>query len=264
MEICDSRGSDAVRGAATRQPSGLRRKQPLDTYLAGYRLKDGGPHDLLWAFRLVEENFGCRRVLYPGSYLHVTPPLVFPEVCYVDSVKGIAAAMASPDLLEYVSTHRDYPEDARIRCYEEDYASFTDEPHASFDLPISLNAGFISQTSASVRIRAFLKPGGLLLANNGHYDAARASSFVQIRDPGYRLIGALDGGGLLLDSSHPDLSSHFRTAKGEALTLEMVETSCDSRVTGAKRPPSRSRFMPRHLYRYGEMEAYLFQLTQTE
>jgi hypothetical protein len=225
----------------------LRRKQPLDIYLADYRLKDGGPQDLLWAFRLVEENFGCRRALYPGSYLHVTPSLVFPDVCYVDSVKGIAAALASPDLLEYVSTHRDYPEDARIRCYEEDYASFTDEPHASFDLLISLNAGFISQTC-----RSFLKPGGLLLANNGHYDAARAHV-----DTGYRLIGALEGGSLLLDSSHPDLSSHFRTAKGEALTLEMVEAD-------AKRPPSRSRFMPRHLCRYGEMEAYLFQLTQTE
>ena len=228
--------------AATREPRGLRRKQPLDTYLADYRLKDGGAHDLLWAFRLVEENFGCRRVLYPGSYLHVTPSLVFPEVCYVDSVKGIAAALASPDLLEYVSAHRDYPEDARIRCYEEDYTSFTDEPHASFDLLISLNAGYMSQTC-----RSFLKPGGLLLANNGHYDAARAHV-----DPGYRLIGALDGGSLLLDSSHPDLSSHFRTAKGEALTPEMVEAD-------AKRPPSRARFMPSR-----EMEAYLFQLTQTE
>ena len=247
MEICDSRGSDAVRGTATREPSGLRKKQPLDTYLADYRLKDGGSHDLLWSFRLVEENFGCRRVLYPGSYLHVTPSLVFPEVCYVDSVKGIAAALSSPDLMEYVSAHKDYPEDTRIRCYEEDYASFTDEPYASFDLLISLNAGFISQT-----FRSFLKPGGLLLANNGHYDAARAHV-----DPGYRLIGALDGGCLLLDSSHPELSSHFRTAKGEALTLEMVEAD-------AKRPPSRARFMPRHLYGYGEVEAYLFQLTRTE
>jgi len=216
----------------------LRAKQPLDTYLADYRHKHDGLHDLLWAFRLVEENFDCRRVLYPGSYLHVTPSLVFPEVCYVDSVKGIAAALASPDLLEYVSTHKDYLEDVCVRCYEEDYSSFTGEPHASFDLLISLNAGFISQAC-----RTFLKPGGLLLVNNGHYDAARAHV-----DPDYRLIGALDGGSLLLDSSHPDLSSHFRTAKGEALTPEMVEAD-------AKRPPSRARFMPSR-----EMEAYLFQL----
>ena len=220
----------------------MRRKKALDTYLADYRHKHDGFHDLLWAFRLVGENFGCSRALYPGSYLHVTPSLVFPEVCYVDSIKGIGASLSSPDLLEYVSTHRDYPEDARIRCYEEDYASFTDEPHASFDLLISLNAGFVSQAC-----RSFLRPGGLLLANNGHYDAARAHV-----DPGYRLIGALDGGSLLLASSHPDLSSHFRTPKGEALTLDMVEDD-------AKRPPSRSRFMPSR-----EMEAYLFQLNPME
>ncbi|MYC39349.1 MAG: hypothetical protein F4X66_20925 [Chloroflexi bacterium] len=216
----------------------MRAKQPLDTYLADYRHKHDGFHDLLWAFRLVEENFDCRRVLYPGSYLHVTPSLVFPEVCYVDSVKGIAAALASHDLLEYLSGHREYSENPRIWCYEEDYARFDSEPHVSFDLLISLNAGFVSQAC-----RSFLKPGGLLLANNGHYDAARAQV-----DPGYRLVGALDGGSLLLDSSHPDLSSHFRTAKGEALTLEMVEAD-------AKRPPSRARFMPSR-----EMEAYLFQL----
>ena len=220
----------------------MRRKQALDTYLADYRHKHDGFHDLLWAFRLVGENFGCRRALYPGSYLHVTPSLVFPEVCYVDSVKGIAAALASPDLLEYLSGHREYSENPRIWCYEEDYARFDSEPHVSFDLLISLNAGFVSQAC-----RSFLKPGGLLLANNGHYDAARAQV-----DPGYRLVGALDGGSLLLDSSHPDLSSHFRTAKGEALTLEMVEAD-------AKRPPSRARFMPPR-----EMEAYLFQLNPME
>ena len=220
----------------------MRRKQALDTYLADYRLKHGGIHDLLWAFRLVKENFGCRRVLYPGSYLHVTPSLVFPEVCYVDSVKGIAAALASPDLLEYVTTHRDYLEEVCIRLYEEDYTGFDSEPQSSFDLLISLNAGFVSQAC-----RSFLKPGGLLLANNGHYDAARAHV-----DPGYRLIGALDGGSLLLESSHPDLSSHFGTAKGEELTLEMVEAD-------AKRPPSRARFMPSQ-----EMEAYLFQLNPME
>ena len=220
----------------------MRAKQPLDTYLANYRLKDDGLHDLLWAFRLVRENFGCRRALYPGSYLHVTPSLVFPEVCYVDSLKGVGAALSSPELLAYLGAHREYPEDACVRCYEEDYTAFAAEPPASFDLLISLNAGFISQAC-----RSFLKPGGLLLANNEHYDAARAHV-----DPAYRLIGALNEGSLLLDSSHPSLSAHFRTAKGEALTLEMVESD-------AKRPPSRARFMPRK-----QMEAYLFQLAPVE
>ena len=231
---------ETKQGMVSRIPGervGLRPLRALRTYLSRYRNKDDGKHDLLWAFRLIRENFGCRRVLYPGSYLHITPSLVFPEVCYVDSVKGIGQDMAATVLLEYVNIHKDYTEDAVIRCWEEDYRSFTGEPTGSFDLLVSLNAGFISQ-----HCRHFLKPGGFLLANNGHYDAARA--YV---DPCYRLVGAFDGGSLLLESSYPNLSSHFRTAKGEALTLEMVEAD-------AKRPPSGARYMPSR-----EMEAYLFQ-----
>ena len=220
----------------------MRAKQALETYLAEYRLKHDGLHDLLWAFRLVEKRFGCRRVLYPGSYVHVTPSLVFPEVCYVDSVKGIGDALSSPELLEYVSANSDYQGQPCIRSYEEDYTGFSAESPGCFDLLISLNAGLVSQAC-----RSFLKPDGLLFANNAHYDAARA--YV---DPAYRLVGALDGGSLLLPSSHPFLSSHFCTGKGEALTLEMVEDD-------ATRPPSKARFMPSR-----NLEAYLFQLAQVE
>lgn len=216
----------------------MRPKQALETYLADYRLKDDGFHDLLWAFRLVEAKFGCRRALYPGGYLHVTPSLVFPEVCYVDSVKGIGAALASPELLEYVRAHKDYPEDVCIRCYEEDYASFDSEPRCSFDLLISLNAGFISQAC-----QHFLKPGGYLLANNGHYDANRA--FV---DPNYQFVAGLEDGELNLQTLQPEDSPYFRTAKGESLTLAMVESD-------AERPPSKARFRPLR-----KADAYLFML----
>ena len=37
--------------------------------------------------------------VYPGSYVHLTPSLVFPRVCYVDSVKGFGAAMHSGDVI---------------------------------------------------------------------------------------------------------------------------------------------------------------------
>ena len=206
--------------------------------MSSYRDKYDGSHDLLWAFRLIGENFGCRRVLYPGSYLHITPSLVFPEVCYVDSIKGIRQAMAAPALLEYVNSHKDYAEDAVIRCREEDYRSIASEPAGSFDLLISLNAGFISQHCGHL-----LRPGGYFLANNGHYDANRA--FV---DPSYQLVAALEDGVLNLDTSQPGLSPYFRTGKGEMLTLTMVESDVN-------RPPSKARFRPSR-----EAEAYLFRL----
>ena len=144
-------GHEMKHGAASGiqgEGGGLRPMRALETYLSSYRDKHDGGHDLLWAFRLVAENSGCCRALYPGSYLHVTPSLVFPEVFYVDSTKGIGSALADPALLEYVNTHKDYSEDAVIRCCEEDYRTLRlaqdGEPEDAFDLLISLNAGFIS------------------------------------------------------------------------------------------------------------------------
>ncbi len=216
----------------------LRRDDSLAAYLYSYRDKDGGRQDLLWAFRLVAGGVGCRRVLYPGSYVHITPSLVFPEVCYVDSVKGVGAALAAPALAEYVDGHKDYCGDAVIRCWEGDYRGFGGEPAGSFDLLISLNAGFISQHCGH-----FLKPGGFLLVNNEHYDAARA--WVDSR---YQLVAALEDGALNPADALSGNSTWFRTAKGEVLTLAMVESD-------AERPPSKARF---RLAR--EAEAYLFRL----
>ena len=187
----------------------LRPRRALETYLSNYRDKHDGSHDLLWAFQLVAENFGCRRVMYPGSHLHITPSLVFPEVCYVDSVKGISSAMADQALLEYVAAHKDYPERTSIRCYEVDYRTLRlaqdGEQAGSFDLLISLNAGYISRHCAR-----FLRPDGYLLANNGHYDANCA--FVDSR---YRLVAVLEDGALTLDTSQPGFSPYFTNARGK-------------------------------------------------
>lgn len=207
----------------------------LATYLSRYRDQDqdNGSGGLLWAFRQIAAGYGVRRVLYPGSYIHLTPSLVFPEVCYVDSVKNIAPSITAPALREYIGVHKEYPEKAVIRCYEQDYREFSAASPGSFDLLISLNAGFISQSCGH-----FLKPGGYLLANNGHYDANRA--YV---DPAYRLVAALEK-----DTPNPaELSPYFQTARGERLTPEMVESD-------AKRPPSKARFRPSR-----RAAAYLFQ-----
>ena len=191
---------------------------------------------LLGILQLIEETFGCRRVLYPGSYMDITPSLVFREACYVDSLKGIVRRLADPELLKYVNAHKSYAEDSVIRCYEADYSTFRDEPADSFDLLISMNAGFISQ-----HCRHFLKHEGLLLVNNGHYDANRV--YV---DPSYEFVAALEGDTANWESLPRDPLPYFSTRRGEELTLAMVE--CD-----AKRPPSKARFRPSK-----EAYAYLF------
>ena len=211
----------------------LRSSNLKDIVLETYDVRDS---TLLKFLRLVERNFGCRRVLYPGSYLDIRPSLVFPEVCYVDSFKGIARYLADPELLKYIDGHKSYPEDSVIRCHEADYETFEGESADSFDLLISLNAGFISQSCSH-----FLKPGGLLLANNGHYDANRA--YV---DPTYEFVTALEGGASSWESLPRDSFPYFSNRLGEELTLAMVESD-------SKRPPSKARFRPSM-----QSDAYLF------
>ena len=218
----------------------MRPRQALDIYLSDYIDRPGGIDNLLPVFQQVRDRFGSRRALYPGSYLHITPSLVFPQVCYLDSLKDIAAALADPALLEYVNRHKSYPEKAEIRCYPEDYCGFTGEPEASFDLLISLNAGFISQAA-----KRFLRPGGLLLVNDGHYDARRAWV-----DPDYQLRGVFRGESLQLETAPEQLAACFQTNRGRPLTLEMVEAD-------AQRSPSKASFRPAE-----EAAAYLFRKGQ--
>ena len=201
----------------------MRQKSPIAAYIANYPNHPGCGRDLRPAFRQLSRNFQLRRALYPGSWLDVTPSLFFPEVCYVDSLPGIAALLADPDLRRYVNDNKRYPDAPTIHCYQHDYRTFNAEPEASFDLLISLNAGFISQAC-----KGFLPPGGLLLVN----DARRA--FV---DPDYMLIAAFAGETLRMETSPTELASYFKTAKGTPITGEMVEAD-------TPRSPSRAKFKP--------------------
>ena len=50
-------------------------------------------------FEGLVERFGVGRALYPGSFVHVTPSFVIPEVVYVDSDKRAAAFFAGAAFL---------------------------------------------------------------------------------------------------------------------------------------------------------------------
>ena len=151
-------------------------------------------------------------------------------------MKGIVRHLQDPELLKHVGEHKSYQEDSIVLCYESDYETFEQESSGSFDLLISLNAGFISQ-----RCSHFLKPGGLLLVNNGHYDANRA--YV---DPAYEFVTALEDGAPSWESLPDNPLPYFSTRRGEVLTLAMVERD-------AKRPPSKALFRPSR-----QSDAYLF------
>lgn len=145
-----------------------------------------GRGDELGLFRAVDgfatDGFATiERVLYAGSYVHVTPSLVFPEVVYVDTDPKAKRFFGRLDEVRaLVSQRRGDREPVTIRFHGVDYAEVP-EPEASFDLLISLYAGFVSQACGRL-----LRPGGLLLANDSHGDAGMASL-----DAGFELVAAV-------------------------------------------------------------------------
>lgn len=134
-------------------------------------------------FLALRDRFSIKSALYPGSFVHLTPSFVFSEVVYVDSNKpankffGHIAAIR-----ELIEKRKDYDEEASFRFIHQDYTKPLPLPLNSFDLLISHYAGVVSQAC-----KKYLKPEGILLANNSHADAG-----VAFLDNDFELIDAVD------------------------------------------------------------------------
>ena len=193
--------------------------KPLRDYLSRY----GGIGDWhLQAFRVINNSFSPEKVLYPGSWIHLTPSLVFPRVVYVDLSLNMQRTLSSPDLLHYIEDHAEYQGKPKIKFYQSNYRSNFGEEKASFDLLISLSSGLVSQACAQ-----YLKKGAVLFANNEHYDACMAYA-----DPRLKPIGVFKTAGKYIESEE-SIQSYFITTKGEPISLEMVDEN-------TKRPPSKA------------------------
>lgn len=145
-----------------------------------------------------------RRVLYPGSFLHVTASFVFPSVVYVDTDRTAKRFFASmDDVVALVARNKAYRQKPKLTFHSASYEADFDEPEGSFDLLLSLYAGFISQPC-----KRFLKVGGVLAANDSHGDAGLASI-----DPDYSLIGVVRGRGDRLRVEEDGLEDSFEPKK---------------------------------------------------
>ncbi len=129
-------------------------------------------------FQIIADRFTVRRVLYPGSFVHITPSFVFPDVVYVDNDRQAKQFFDAPDIYEFIAQKKHYAQIAQVQYHFADYRNGFDEGLDSFDLLISQYAGFVGQCC-----KQYLKTGGLLLANNSHGDAGVAAI-----DSEYQLI----------------------------------------------------------------------------
>jgi len=194
-------------------------------FLSDYLSRYGGVHDWhLQAFQLINDKFSPRKVLYPGSWIHLTPSLVFPNVVYVDSFSNMEKAFNDSDLLHYIEKHSSSQNKPKIKFHQADYkVNFGEE--ANFDLLISLSSGLVSQACGSY----LKKRGGVLFTNNEHYDASMA--YV---DPRFKLVGVFKTAGNYIESEE-SIHSYFITTKGGPITLEMVNENVE-------RPPSKAKY----------------------
>lgn len=169
----------------------------------------------LGLFRGLVQHFGVRDALYPGSFVHVTPSFVIPNVVYVDSDRRAQTFFEDPRVMELVDERREYEVRSSIGFHRSDYAEPFDEPDGSFDLLISQYAGFISRAC-----KRYLKVGGLLVANNSHGDASMARL-----DPDYRLVAVYRRTSERFTFGFGELETYMVPKSGAEPTRESLEQS---------------------------------------
>lgn len=170
------------------------------------------PDDRFRLFRAVGEFIAPEKVLYAGSYVDVAPSFVFSDVTYVDMDRRAARFFKDEESVrEIIEAQGSAPENGRFHFIHSDYSEL-ELPERSFDLLISLFAGFISE-----HCTRFLRAGGHLLVNPSHGDAALASI-----DERYGLAGVIHSRSGGYRVSRENLGDHLRPKKPVDVTREML------------------------------------------
>ncbi len=130
-------------------------------------------------FRELNTKFkNIKRVLYPGSYVHITPSLIFKDVTYIDSCKNTYKFYESIEVKNFIFENKEYSWIPIYDFYQQDYKNDINETESSFDVIISQYCGFAWRDT-----KKYLKKWWFLVCNNSHWDASMASY-----DPDYKLI----------------------------------------------------------------------------
>lgn len=165
-------------------------------------------------FQIVADKFNVKRALYAGSFVHITPSFVLPDVVYVDNDKQAKQFFSNPEIFKLIAARKIYPQEAKVSFHFADYRNGFDEIIGSFDLLISQYAGFVGQYC-----KQYLKTGGLLLANNSHGDAGRAAV-----DDDYRLLAVFSAKNEKYKISEDNLNEYFVPKSQVEITREYLET----------------------------------------
>jgi len=173
--------------------------------------------DRLRLFTTIGAFTGATSVLYPGSFVDVAVSFVFDSVTYVDNDRQASRFFAdTAGVDEIISRHRRDARKAEWRSIPSDYRTELDLADRSVGLLVSLYAGFVSE-----HCTRYLRPGGWLLVNPSHGDAAMAST-----DSHYRLAAVINARAGRYTVTERDLGSYMIPKRPTEITVELLhETS---------------------------------------
>ena len=171
------------------------------------------PGDRLRLFTAVRGFTGETSVLYPGSFVDVAPSFVFSPVIYVDNDRQADRFFTdTAGVDEIISNHRQNRNRTEWRFLHADYRSEIDLADGSVGLLVSLYAGFVSEDCTR-----YLRPGGWLLVNPSHGDAAMASI-----DPRYRLAAVINARSGRYTVSEGELDSYMIPKRPTEINAELL------------------------------------------
>jgi hypothetical protein len=185
-------------------------KSALELYQQYFQQRQFERLDL---FEIVADRLYVQRALYAGSFVHITPSFVFPDVVYVDNDKQAKQFFGKPEVFKFIAERKIYPQESKVTFHFADYRNGFDEPFETFDLLISQYAGFVGQ-----HCKPYLKTGGFLLANNSHGDAGIAAI-----DDDYRLKAVFSVRNGKHRISETNLDEYFVPKSQIQITREYLE-----------------------------------------
>ncbi len=164
-------------------------------------------------FQLLSDKFKIKSALYPGSFVHITPSFIIPNVLYVDKDKRANKFFNHPDVQAFIDTNKHYSQTSKFPFVFSDYREDLPLKPESSDLLISQYAGIVSKYC-----KIYLKKDGLLLVNNSHGDASMA-----FLDEDYTLQAVINHRNGKYYYSDKELETYFIPRKDMLFCKEEIE-----------------------------------------
>ena len=189
--------------------------EEYEKYMNQSIYKDEGKRfDRYDVFLEIAKIFFVKKAMYPGSYLHITPSMILPEVTYVDNFKKTEVFFEhKTEILEYIEKQKIYEEETTIDFILNDYWNDLPVAEGYYDLLISQYAGFVSQAC-----KKYLRKGGILLVNDSHGDATLSKL-----DSDFDFIGILDYRNGKYKFSNEDLAQYFSFKRDRPIDIDQVK-----------------------------------------